>query len=303
MPLIAALFSAAALMGQVAPAQATPPQDAPTAVEDVEVNARRQSAYEAARRFADQAVEAPPGRGLARWDGKVCVGVVNMRADAAQPLIDRISDRLEELDIGYGAPGCEPNIVIIAAADGAAAARAMVSARPRAFDTGISGTHLTDRALRAFQDSPAPVRWWRLTMPVDADTGEVTVRLPGEEPSQRAVRSPSRLRSQDKNVFVRTFVILDLSKVAGIDTNALGDYLAMVSLAQIEADADFSGYTSILNLFGDPAGNPGMSEWDLRFLHALYSAELTERHTAQQIGSVAGAMARAGEQAESASPK
>ena len=308
MPLIAALLIAAALSGQAAPDQATPqqrsPQQAPsTTVEDVEVTARRQSAYEAARRFADQAVETPSGRGLARWAGKVCVGVVNMRADAAQPLIDRISDRLEELDIGFGEPGCEPNIVIIAAGDGAAAARAMVAARPRAFDTGISGTNLTDRALQAFQDSQAPVRWWRLTVPVDADTGEVTVRLPGEEPATRAVRSPSRIRSQDRNVFARTFVIVDVSKIAGIDTNALGDYLAMVSLAQIEADADFSGYTTILNLFADPAGIRAMSEWDISYLHALYTAELNESRTSQQVGSVANSMARAAQAAEHASSK
>ena len=295
MPLIAALFSAAALMGQTAPAQTTPSHDPTTVVPDVEVNAQRQSAYEAARRFADQAVETPPGRGLARWDGKVCVGVVNMRPDAAQPLIDRISDRLEELDIGYGEPGCEPNIVIIAAADGAATARAMVASRPAAFDTGISGTNLTDRALRAFQDSQAPVRWWRLTMPVDADTGAVTVRLPGQEASQRAVRSPSRLRSQDKNVFVRTFVIVDVSKTAGVDPVALGDYLAMVSLAQIEADVDVSGYTSILNLFSDPEGTHGMSDWDLNYLHALYAAELTEGNASRQVGSVAAAMATSSE--------
>lgn len=295
MPLIAALFSAAALMGQTAPAQATPAQDEPTSVQDVEVNARRQSAYEAARRFADNAVETPAGRGLARWEGKVCVGVINMRAEAAQPLIDRISDRIAELGLGFGEPGCEPNIVIVAADDGAAAARAMVAARPRAFDTGVSGTNLTDRDLRAFQDSQAPVRWWRLTLPVDSDTGQVTVRLPGQEPTTRAVRAPSRIRTQDRNVFVRTFVILDVNKTAGVEVNALGDYLAMVSLAQIEADVAASSYTSILNLFDDPDGTHAMSDWDLKYLHALYDAQLNESRTSQQVGSVAASMARAGE--------
>lgn len=303
MPLIAALFSAAALMGQNAPSQTLPAQDNPTSVQDVEVNARRQSAYEAARRFADNAVETPPGRGLARWAGKVCVGVINMRADAAQPLIDRISDRIAELGLSFGEPGCEPNIVIVAAADGSAAARAMVAARPRAFDTGVSGTNLTDRALRAFQDSQAPVRWWRLTLPVDSDTGEPTVRLPGQEAGTRAVRGPSRIRTQDRNAFVRTFVIVDVAKTAGVEVNALGDYLAMISLAQIEADVDVSGYTSILNLFADPGGAHAMSDWDLSYLHALYDAQLNERHTSQQIGSVAASMARTNQATPAADPE
>ncbi|CAN5351267.1 hypothetical protein BH09PSE1_BH09PSE1_29600 [soil metagenome] len=277
--------------GQTSPGQTSPAQAPATAVQDVEVTAQRRSAYEAARRFVDEVVETPPGRGLARWDGRVCVGVINMRPAVAQPLIDRISDRIAEIGLGVGEPGCTPNVMIVATDDGAAAARAMVQARPRAFNTGITGVNLTPRALQEFQESDAPVRWWRLTLPVDADTGEVTVRMPGQEPGTRAVRSPSRIRSQDRNVFVRIFVVLDVTRTDGVDFNALGDYLAMVSLAQIDADADVSGFSSILNLFDDPSATHAMSDWDLTYLRSLYAAELNERVASQQQGDVAARMA------------
>ena len=278
---------------QTAPAQTAPTQTAPaTSVDDVEVTARRETAYAAARRFLDEVVETPQDRGLARWDGKVCVGVINMQAAVAQQLVDRVSDRIAELDLPFGEPGCKPNILIVATADGAAAAHAMVESRPRAFNTGVGGANLSKLQLQAFQDSQAPVRWWRLTIPVDSETGAPIVRLPGEGAQLRDVSFASRIRSQDRNLFVRTFIILDMPKMEGVDLNAVGDYVAMVSLAQIDADADVSGYSSILNLFNDPAGTRQMTEWDHTYLRSLYDAELNERHTRSQMGSVASAMAR-----------
>lgn len=263
-----------------------------TVVDDVQVTARRQAAYNAARTFLEAIVETPPGRGLARWDGTVCVGVANMRADIAQPLIDRISDNVASVGLAVGEPGCQPNVLIVATNDGAGMARALVDAKPRAFNPGVSGTRLTLRALERFQSADVPVRWWRITLPVDADTGALTVRLRGEEPQARAIRSPSRLRSQDRNVFSRVFVILDLEKAGGMNIGALGDYIAMAALAQVDLDADVAGYATILNLFSDPTSVQEMSDWDRDYLRALYTAELNELRTSQQIGTAAGAIAR-----------
>jgi hypothetical protein len=295
MTVLAALLTAAALMGQTAapPAPQTVPQTpdpAATAVQDVEVTAQRQSAYDAARSFVDEIAETPPDRGLARWDGRVCVGVVNMRGAAAQAIVDQVSQRMLDIGMDIGEPGCKPNIMIIATVDGGATARALVQARPRNFNPGFSGTRLTIAALERFQANDNPIRAWRLTVPVDADTGAPTVRLPGEEFKYRAVRQPSRLRTMDRNVFARTFVILDVAQTNGFDTGAIGDYIAMVSLAQIDDRAEVAGYDSILNLFTDPTGSRHMTDWDLAYLRSLYAAELNELHTTQQEGNVAERM-------------
>lgn len=269
-----------------------------TVVDDVEVTARRQAAYEVARSFIDAIVEPPRGRGLARWDGKVCVGIANMQAAIAQPLIDRISDNVAALGLEVGEPGCTPNVLIVATDDGAGAARALVEARPRVFNPGVSGSRLSLNALNQFQTADVPVRWWRITVPVDSDTGLPTVRLLGEEPQRRVVRGATRLRTQDRNIFTRIFIILDLEKAAGVDVGALADYLAMAALSQVAQDTDVSGYSSILNLFSDPTSIQTLSDWDRDYLKALYGAELNERRVSQQIGSAAQDIAGARERRE-----
>lgn len=278
---------------QTAPQATTPAASDPaTQVDDVQVNARRQAAYDTARNFIDEVVETPPNRGLARWDGRVCVGVANMRAEIAQPLVDRISDNVASVGLSVGEPGCKPNVLIVATNDGPGMARALVEAKPRAFNPGVTGTRLTLRALERFQSNDDPVRWWRITLPVDADTGGLTVRLRGDDFTYRAIRSPSRLRTQDRNVFSRVFIILDVEKAGGVDVGALGDYLAMAALAQVDADADVSSYSSILNLFSDPTSARTMTDWDRDYLKALYTAELSELNASQQIGSAARSVVR-----------
>ena len=61
----------------LAPQAQPPPQDAaPTSqLEDVIVEGR--GLREAVDRFVDEVVASPVGRGPARWDRKVCVGVLN----------------------------------------------------------------------------------------------------------------------------------------------------------------------------------------------------------------------------------
>lgn len=276
----------------------TPPADQPATVPDVEVEGRHQSAYETARSFVEEVSRTPRSRGLARWDGRICVGIANMQTSIAQPLIDRMSSRILDLGLDVGEPGCRPNVLVVATDDGQGMARGLVRARYHTFQPGVSGTRLSLPALRAFQTTDAPVRWWRLTLPVDAMTGDITVRMPNWEPSMRDIRYPSRLRTQDRNIFNQVFIIVDVAKLQDIDVGALGDYLTMVSLAQIDADAEVSGYGSILNLFDDPTAPRELTDWDQTYLRALYVAELNERIVSHQMGQLARLMARDPEAAE-----
>ncbi len=294
MSLLASLLGLSLAFGPTAPQAVSPsPQvEQPTVIPDVEVEGRRQSAYEAARSFVGEVTRTTRNRGVGRWDGRVCVGIANMQVSTAQPLIDRMSARILDLGLDIGEPGCRPNVLVVATEDGAGMARGLVRARYHTFQPGVSGTRLSLPALRAFQNTEAPVRWWRLTLPVDEMTGDITVRIPNWPPSRRDIRYPSRLRTQDRIVFNRVFIIVDLAKLQNVDVGALGDYLAMVSLAQIDADAQVSGYGSILNLFTDPSGPREMTAWDQTYLRALYAAELNERIVSHQMGRMARLMAR-----------
>ena len=100
------------------------------------------------------------------------------------------------------------------------------------------------------------------------------------------------MRSPLRNDLLRAFVIVDVDAAAGIDTRRLGDYLGMVALAQIDPEADTSSYDTVLNLFDPARPQPGLTDWDLSYLTALYGAELHQRETNQQTGEVSSSMFR-----------
>lgn len=274
------------------------PQDESTTLSTIEVEGQRRTAYDAARAFTNEILVTPPRRGIARWrtTDPICPGVVNMQRDVAQALADRIADRVIELGLQSGEPGCKANMIIVGADDGAAMASSLIEARPRAYITGIAGTSLTYRALNIFRTSDAPVRWWMLTVPLDARTGEVTVRTPDSEDAPiRRIDGAGRLRSQDINAIFQVMVVVDVNRIGTVNVGQLGDYIAMVALAQVDSQADVAGFETVLNLFQDPAGVSGLTDWDLTYLRQLYAADLSVLSASAQVGRIAGAMARAEE--------
>ena len=85
--------------------------------------------------FVDDVTAPATGWGPARWDERsgICVGVVNLRPDAAQAMADRVSEVALDLGLTVGEPGCSPNILVIATDDAPALATALVQQSPNAF--------------------------------------------------------------------------------------------------------------------------------------------------------------------------
>ena len=289
MSLIAAFLSAA-LMGQAAvlpvaipqgaPAQADVPQTSSqqttsgdpgaTTVDDIEVQGLRLN--EATQTFVDEitATAAAPGRGLALWRRSVCVGVINMRPEHARFMIDRVSTIAQALGVQPGEPGCKPEIIISGTTDGPGMARILIEENPQAFRPASGSTDRGSKALRAFETSTAPVRWWHVSFPVSEDTGETAIRLLGEEPPSVTVRGRSLLRSGLRDEMKRALIIVDLSRMGHADFAQLTDYVAFVALAQTDPDADTSRFSTILNLFNDHASPGGLTRWDAEYLLSLY---------------------------------
>ena len=72
----------------------------------------------------------------------------------------------------------------------------------------------------------------------------------------------------------RGIVILDVSKMPeDVTILQLADFIAMVTLAQIDPEADTSAYASILNVFEDSGAAVSLTSWDLAYLEGLYNAE------------------------------
>jgi len=265
------------------------PQNLPESrLEDVVVDGR--SLRETVESFIDEVAAPPPGRSLSRWDGVVCVGVVNLRPAVAQILIDRVSSIAAEVGLEPAEPGCSPNILVVASDDADGLTRTLVETRPLAFRPPYAGAAGSRRSLANFVATSRPVRWWYVSLPVD-ETGAVAVRIPGyAAPKVRTLGG--RLNTDIRYDLRRTFVILDIDSLEGLTFRQLGDYVAMVSLAQIDPDAETGEFQSILNLFDGAGPGAALTEWDLAYLQSLYGAELNRRSQDHQLGQVGAIMVR-----------
>jgi hypothetical protein len=135
-------------------------------------------------------------------------------------------------------------------------------------------------------------------MPVDARTGAPAIELPGARlcgaqycPPQVNVAGPSRIHSGTRDDLQYVVIIVDATKLTGTTWQALADYLAVVSLAQIDPKTSPTTFDSILNLFSNPAAYSGLTDWDRSFVHALYAFD-QERVPRAQLGDIVSGIAR-----------
>lgn len=307
---LAALLAALALAGPQDPVQ----EPRPTQLEDVEVTARANA--DMAREFVGRVAAPARGRGLGQWK-RVCPGIANLDRAVAQPIVDRIAERAAEVGIEVQPPGCEVNIIVVFTVDAGELTRALVEAEPLIFRHGGNGIDRGSAALRDFQASEGPVRWWTLSVPIDSETGRRAVRVPGDRaggpvnprlaaflgcnandcvgagvPIIQSAGGASRLNSQVVDQIYRSIVIVDIDAVLGLNGAQLGDYLAMVTLAQVDPEADTGPFDTVLNLFDSPQGVQGMTDWDRSYLSALYTSPSRRRSADAQATAVAAIMNR-----------
>ena len=271
--------------------------EAPPVLDEVIVRGRRLSEIDADLRiqidnFLDEVAAPTQGRGYARWHRDVCVGVHNLESGAAQYVVDRISGLALDVGLEPGEPGCRPDVNIIFTTDAGQVAAQMVEREPRTFrpGAGFLDTDLGRAALDDFVASDKAVRWWHVNLPVDARSGAPALELPqtkslcGEAfcPPWIAVDGPSRIHSGIVDALQYVIIIVDGAKLHGTTWQQLADYLAVVSLAQIDPRTDPADFDSILNLFSNPAAYSGLTDWDRSYVQALYAFDQEKAPQLQQ---------------------
>jgi hypothetical protein len=150
------------------------------------------------------------------------------------------------------------------------------------------------RAFARFVASDQPVRWWHVNNLVSGDAevrgerGDIT--NPRSGANWMSGRN-SHLHGAMHRALVAAFIIVDANAVRRInyDWAAVGDYVSMVALAQLDPDADTSRYSTILNLFTQPNAPRAITAWDVAYLRGLYGATPDETASRQQ-GEIAHAM-------------
>lgn len=267
----AAVLSIAAGQAAPAPSAAPPPaaQDEPTEVSEVTVTA---APVDQISDFVGD-ISAPTLNGkLPRWDRKICPGVLGLKAKHAQFLLDRMAAIAFAVGLDVGDPGCRPNIMIFVTNDSQGFAADAVKRYPNVFGKYNMEDHVYTRgkkALAEFVATPRPVRWWHVSRLVSADGTPI-------QGQNLRVRDASRIRSNVRTDFDKLIVIVDAKMAGGVSFQSLSDYIAMISLAQINPDYDVSAAPSILNLFVDRDAKrtpeSGVTNWDLAYLKGLYTA-------------------------------
>lgn len=256
------------------------PASAQEQEEDVVVIGER--LQEMVRSFVGEVAVAPSGeQQMARWDNKICPLVAGLPARQMQYVADRIAQRAHQVDIETEGPGCKANILIFVTPDASRLATGIVDEyRALVAFYSTNGVSTMGRGpLEEFSASTAPVRWWHVNQTVSADGQQ----LASDGPSTQVIRGgepPSHLRRRTRQDFLRILIIVDARQAQGVQFQALADYLAMVSLAQLDPDGETAGVPTILNLFAerDAAGaatTTSMTEWDEAYLEGLYTARRT----------------------------
>jgi hypothetical protein len=302
-PVVAALVAVPGRAQDSSPQAAARTADASQSVDEVVVRGRRLSEIESDLRiyidkFLDEVAAPARGRGYARWHRGVCVGVHNLENTAAQYIVDWISKQAVDLGLEPGEPGCRPEVNIVFATNAAETASLMVKSQPRIFRpmAGYAGTDLGRDALDRFVKSEKAVRWWHVSRPVSAHDGGLAVetgdKLCGQPycAPQVNVQGPSRIHNGTIDELWDVIIIVDATKLTGTTWQQLADYLAVVSLAQIDPKADLADFDSILNLFSNPAAYSGLTDWDRSYLHALYTFD-QERVLSAQHNEIVGRIA------------
>ncbi len=263
--------------------------------------------------FVEQVSTVPPSvNQIARWDDDICVTLAGLPASQGQIVVDQVSYRAQAVGLRPGREGCQANVFVFFVANGDSFAQDLVAQRQSlfAFYHEENIATLGQEALTSFVQTTRPVRWWHVVQTrgadgdrLGSDSGrsaapppprpEETQALPDGFRGVQAVRSQgSRTRSVERQDFNRVVIIVDGTQIAGIPVESLADYIAMVTLAQIDPQAQTGDYPTILNLF---SGNPDnvsfvMTNWDQAYLSGLYGSERNSASVTQQVRDISRRM-------------
>jgi hypothetical protein len=252
-------------------------------LDQVTVQAQRETLRKQVDQFFHSAMLKPPSdESLLRWEDAVCPMVIGMIQPAGEFVLRRLSELARESGVPLAKENCKhANLFIIVAQNPETFLKLWWRRQPRMYNTGY-GIY----PVRKFIEKSRPIRVWynvgatntsneKITelLAASVDAGLGTVDYP-------IVRGPSsggsyHLKFPVERSIGSAIVVIDPAQVAQLNIGQFSDYIAMVSFAEINQDANLSANSTILNLFAtlDATAPLEITPWDKALLRALYTSD------------------------------
>lgn len=206
---------------------------------------------------------------LARIEDRLCPGVIGLRQDAAELMVDRIRWNAERLDMWMADDsGCSPNLIVAFVEDGKAQIAELQDKQPWLFQT------LTIKEREALLEEDGPVRVWTTAQMRTRDGMPIQRRESLDAPPVVAMwMAHSKIYLTIREDITQVVVLFDRAAARGKTVIQLADYATMRSFAKTKPTDGTASLDTILALF-DPSHEPpgGLTEFDQAYLRSVYDS-------------------------------
>jgi hypothetical protein len=263
------LAALAALLVVPAAAQDAAPAPAPPADDDIVVTGERPTHGEVSRQARDITDIGSDirDRPLARIADRLCPGVIGLKREAAELMIDRIRWNAARLDMWMADDAdCSPNLIIAFVEDGKAQIAELVGNQPWLFDT------MTRPQRLALLAEEGPVRVWTTAQTRTRDGMPIARRENlTDPPVVQMWMAHSKIYLTIREDITQDVVLFDREGVRGKTIIQLADYATMRSFARTRPAEGDAALDTILALF-DPDHEPPMelTAFDQAYLRSVY---------------------------------
>lgn len=208
-------------------------------------------------------------RPLARIEDRLCPGVIGLRRDAAELMVDRIRWNAERLDMWLGdEAGCSPNLIIAFVEDGKTQIAELQDKQPWLFQS----MSIPER--KALLEEDGPVRVWTTAQMRTRDGMPIPRRETLDTPpTVQMWMAHSKIYLTVREDITQVVILFDSDAVRGKSVIQLADYATMRSFARTKPAAADARLDTILTLFeAAQEPPPGLTDFDQAYLRSVYDS-------------------------------
>lgn len=204
---------------------------------------------------------------LARFEDPICPGVVGLKLEAAEQMVDRIRETAADFGRRLAPIGnCEANLIVAFVEDGRAFARRMQR------ENGWLYAELSASDRETVLNDAGPARAILRVRARSRDGMPIARRENLVSPPQTEMwMAHSKIYTATRNDILYSLVLIDREAVGGMALAQLADYALYRSLTRTLPQTPETRADSILSLFDGGASRPtGLTEFDRAYLTELY---------------------------------